>query len=250
MKTKTEIMNYFIKNVIINTMKNIKKINSLILLVIFSFAILFVFYKSTKAQQANPEFLFSWQPTNSYAPSFFTGKILPNAQSQIAATFELISNGKPINLSNENIYWYLNNNLIGSGVGMQQLTFPLFGMPPQMENLRIELPDYSTGYLIYTTNLPFMRPSAIISAPYYNNIINGSDATITALAYYFNDNQNNLIYNWSVNGQSGSSAENPNILHITIPTGSAENSTMAISLQIENINGNENVNNSLNLIYK
>jgi hypothetical protein len=243
-------MNYCIKNVIINMMKNIRKINPLILLTIFSFVILFVFYKSTKAQQVNPQFLFSWQPTNSYVPSFFTGKILPNAQSQIAATFELILNGKPIDLSNENIYWYLNNNLIGSGIGIQQLTFPLFGIPPQMENLRIELPNYSSGYLMYEIDLPFIRPSVIISAPYYNNTINGSDATITALAYYFNDNQNNLIYNWSINGQTGSSAENPNILHIMIPTGSAENSTMAILLQIKNINGNEKISNSLNLIYK
>lgn len=231
-------------------MKNILKKFLISFVIIFSFITLFIFSKSVKAQQSQPQFLFSWESTNSYAPSFFIGKILPNAQSQVVATFELISNGKPIDLSNENIYWYLNNNLIGGGVGTQQLMFPLFGMPQQIENLRIELPNYSTGYLIYNIDLPFINPHSIIYAPYYNGVFNGSDAIVTALSYFFNDNSNNLIYNWSVNGQSGSSVENPNILHITIPTGSAENSTINISLQTKNISGNENVNSSLNLIYK
>ena len=75
------------------------------------------------AQSANngPQFLITWRATNSEVPSFYTGKIMPSYDSQIIAELALVSNGKVQDLSDQTIYWYLNDTLVGSGPTVESL---------------------------------------------------------------------------------------------------------------------------------
>ena len=215
------------------------------------FSMLFsIFSKSADAQQAQPQFLFSWRATNNYAPSSYKGKILPGSQSQITASFELIANGGIVNVKNQSIYWYLDNTLIGGGTGVQQITFSPFGTAPRMESLRVELPKYSGGYLLHQITIPVMNPIVVIDAPYPGGQFSGTNATATALAYFFNAPATSLAFAWTVNGQSGSSAENPETLQIALPAGTPSGSTLAISLQAQNPQSGQGAGASKSIIYQ
>jgi len=217
------------------------------LLFVFSF----VFFGFTKAQSLQqPQFLFSWRASNSYVPSFYNGKDLPGSQSQITASFELISGGKVVNIANQSIYWYLDDVLIGGGAGVQQITFSPFGTAPASEDLRVELPSYPGDYLIHEVNIPVMNPLVVINSPYPNNQFSGTNATATALSYFFNTQAANLSFVWSVNGQSGSNAENPDILQINMPAKTPSGSTIAISLQVQNSQNNQSADTSEDLTYQ
>jgi hypothetical protein len=210
----------------------------------------FVFSKPSHAQQPQPQFLLSWRAGNSYAPSFYKGKILPGFQSQITASFELVSGGGIINVKNQSIYWYLDDTLIGGGVGVQQITFSPFGSAPEMETLRVELPNYPGGYLLHQITIPVVNPSVVIDAPYPDGQFSEANATATALAYFFNAPAANLAFTWSVSGQSGTNTENPNIVQINLPAETPSGSTIAISLQAQNSKNGQSADTSENLTYQ
>ena len=218
---------------------------------IFCFPVLLlIFSKPVNAQQVQPKFLISWHAGNSYVPSFYKGKILPGSRSQVTASFELISGGGIVNVKKQSIYWYLDDTLIGGGVGVQQITFSPFGSAPELENLRVELPNYIGGYLIHQITIPIINPVVVIDAPYPNGQFSETNATATALAYFFNTPAANLAFTWSANGQSGSNAENPDIFQINLPAGTPLGSTVAISLQAQNPQNGQNANASENLTYQ
>jgi len=212
-------------------------------------AFLFIFSKSASAQQAQPQLLFSWHAANSYVPSSYKGKVLPGQQSQITASFELVSGGEIVNVKNQSIYWYLDGTLIGGGTGAQQITFRPFGTAPAMETLKVELPKYSGGYLIHQETIPVANPTVVVYAPYPAGQFSGTNATATALAYFFNAPATSIAFAWSVNGQSGSSTANPDILQINLPAGTPSGSAIAISLQAQSPRG-QNVSASKNLTYQ
>ncbi len=214
------------------------------------FALSFIFLGPARAQQATPQFLFTWSASNSYVPPSYKGKVLPEQQSKITASFELVSGGKIVNIENQPVYWYLDDTLIGGGAGMQQITFSPFGMAPEMETLKAELPNYPGGYLIHQATIPVINPAAVIEAPYPNGQFSGTSATVTALPYFFSVPANDLSFTWSVNGQSGSNAENPDVLDINLPTGTPSGSTLAVSLQAQNTNDGQSASVSTNLVYQ
>ncbi len=225
------------------------KMNRVLIFIALIFAVIvFSFGRSASAQQARPQFLFTWHAENSYVPSFYKGKIIPGSQSQITAAFELVENGKIINVSGQPIYWYLDNTLIGGGTGIQQVTFSPFGRAPEVETLKVDLPNYSGGYLIHEIGIPVFNPSAVIETPYPDNQFSGQAVTTTALAYFFNTPEKNLSFTWSVNGQSGSNTESPDVLQVNFPNQTPSGSTVAISLRIQNTR--QTANASKTLVYQ
>lgn len=195
----------------------------------------FFFIPPTHAQTAsNPQFLVTWRSTASSIPSNYPGKALPSYGSKVTADFELVSAGKVLNISGQTIYWYLEDTLIGGGVGVQQLTFPLFGTPPNTLTLRIEIPNYNGQYLIHTLDLPFANPAVVIYAPYSGGTFSSNPVDVTALPYFFNASPSQLTYTWAVNGQTGANAENPQTAEVTLPQGTPAGTGITVSLSVEN----------------
>jgi hypothetical protein len=205
---------------------------------------------AAKAQVASPQFLITWSASNSYAPSFYQGKVLPGSQSQITAALEIVSGGKIANVTSQPIYWYLDGTLIGGGTGVQQITFSPFGTAPEIETLEADLPNYSGGMLIHQISIPVMNPDVVIDAPYPGGQFSNTIATVTALPYFFNTTASNLVFAWSVNGVTGSNVENPDVAQITLPTDAPSGSTVAVSLQAQNPSGSQTANASANLTYQ
>jgi hypothetical protein len=206
-----------------------------VLLGVFIFSLAFFIPSAGAHAQtvSSPQFLVTWKATESYIPPFYTGKALPTAGSKIVASVELVSDGRIVNISSQNIYWYLDDVLMGGGAGVQQITFPPFGRPPGSLDLKIELPQYPGGYLIHTEKIPFVNPAAVISAPYPNQSFSINPVLAEGIPFFFYaTSSDNLLFNWAVNGQTGSNTENPQLAQITLPQGTPGGTPFDISLSI------------------
>lgn len=201
---------------------------------------------------SSPTFLVTWKTTGSYIPSFYVGKALPTYGSEITASLELISpQGKVLDLSGQTIYWYLDDNLIGGGAGVQQVTFPPLGDAPNVADLRVTLPNYNGTYLVHAINIPMVLPEAVIDAPYPNGQFTQNPLIVQSLPYFFNiPDPSDLSYAWSVNGQTGSNTENPEAAQITLPQGTQSGTGVAVSLSVENPNDSTIATANANLTYE
>lgn len=201
---------------------------------------------------ATPTFLITWKTTGSYIPSFYIGKALPTYGSQITASLELISPaGKVLDLSGQTIYWYVDDNLAGGGVGVQQVTFPPIGDAPNTVDLRVTIPNYNGAYLVHAITIPMVLPTVAIYAPYPNGEFSQNPVGVSALPYFFNiADPSDLSYTWSVNGQNGSNAENPESAQITLPQGTQSGASVSVSLSVENPNDSTVATAEQNLTYE
>ena len=105
------------------------------------------------AQVSQPEFWVTWKAKN-YVPPGFEGKSLPVLGAPVEIAFNLVNQGTKINLGAQTVNWYLNDSLIGSGPGLQSISFtPL----KKSVEIRITIPDYPGGSLLAKTisNLSF-----------------------------------------------------------------------------------------------
>ncbi len=200
---------------------------------------------------SNPQFLVTWKAVGSYIPPSYVGKALPSYGSNITASFELVSQGKILNIQNETIYWYLDDNLIGGGEGIQSITFPPIGAAPDSLELKIQLPDYAGGYLTHTIEIPFVTPQVVLYSPFPGSKFSTNPLTISALPYFFNvSSTSNLSYTWAVNGQTGGGAENPEEAQVTLPGGTPAGTGIDVSVKVENPIGSTIATADENLIYE
>ena len=172
----------------------------------------------------NPQFdyLISWRAVN-YVPADYQGKILPAKNSTIEASFDVLDNGKFVDISKQNIVWYLNNNLLKSGVGLKTVRFSAAQNTDQV--LDITIPNYQdakykiadVGTLI---TVPISSPQIVINAPYPGKAIRIGDNLFQALPYFFNiTNPNQLKISWDVDGaQTAGQQGNADILNLTSAT--------------------------------
>lgn len=187
------------------------------------------------AQTSQPQFIVTWRASKSFAPSSYQGRILPNQGSSITASLGLISQGKFVNLNSQTIYWYLNDNLLGGGVGKRQITFQPYGGAPNTLALKVELPNYNGGLLLHQIAIPIVQPTAVIRAPYPNEQFSGSSVAVQALSYFFNaSSAASLAFSWSVNGQAAANAENPSSAQINFTADPPVGSVTNVSLTVRN----------------
>jgi hypothetical protein len=208
--------------------------------------------RPVQAQTTSPTFLITWTTTGSYIPSFYQGKALPTYGSKITASLELISpQGKVLNLSGQTIYWYVDDMLVGGGAGVQQVTFPPIGDAPNAVDLRVTLPNYNGAFLVHEINIPMVLPKAVIYAPYPGGQFSQNPVSVQALPYFFNiADPSALSYSWSVNGQSGSNAENPETAEITLPQGTTSGTGVTATLTITNPNDSTVATANADLTYQ
>ncbi len=185
------------------------------------------------APVTGPNILLTWS-SNAYVPPGFSGKDMPTANSIITASAELVDNGKIINVSKQNIYWYQNNNFIDGGIGKQRISFSAPDVAGGTVSLRVEFPEYSKGSQLKTVNIQIARPEVVIEAPFPGGKFSSSPLTLIGQPYFFNiDSLSRLNFIWNVNGQSPQGAENPQVLNIKFGQLLSQ-ADMAISLLAQN----------------
>lgn len=174
----------------------------------------------------NFEFMISWKAIN-YVPASFFGKILVGDSSTIKISFDAIDKGKFVDLSNQNIEWYLNDKLINFGKGLKSVIFTSAQNADQ--EVKIVVPNYSgtvngktykSVVLTALTTIPISSPEIVIDAPYFNKQISIGEKTFQALPYFFNiQNINQLKITWNVDGtETSGQANRQDILTILTST--------------------------------
>jgi hypothetical protein len=220
-------------------------------------AVVFITVATTEAVHAQttsitgPQFLMTWQALNTYAPPSYAGKVLPNQGSQIVASLEVISKGSSVSLAGQTIYWYLNDNLLGGGVGIQKIIFRPYGTAPNTLTLKVELPDYPGGLLAHEIAIPVVQPQAVIETSYPQNQFTALPVVAQALPYFFNaSSAAPFSFTWSVNGQPVTSAENPQTIQIALPQSTPPGFAVAITLNIKDANDSTVATANANLVYQ
>lgn len=219
---------------------------AIVTIIFFFFALVIA---KSQAQQSAQVFI-TWE-AQSYAPSWFRGKVMPTENSVISASLEVIDGGKIIDLSAKTIYWYLGNRLIENRRGIQRVKFNAPDFAPDLMDLRVQIPDYPGGLLLKEIEIPVVRPEAVIESPYPENTLPGLSANFRAIPYFFNmENESLLGYSWRVNGKEPEKEGEPNLLVVNINPDARQGSTVMVSLTIENAaNRNEAAVKTINLTF-
>jgi hypothetical protein len=164
---------------------------------------LFLIFGSASAS-ASLEFLISWQSGN-YVPQWYLGKSLPIAGSPIKINFELIDNGKPVNLSKNIIRWYVNGDLAkneSDGLGIKSLMVSVPKNSQGKMTVRISIIDYDADSVLEKMIvIPVSKPEAVINSPYVGNKIVAGLSVFKLTPFFFNVNDlRELTVKWSANG--------------------------------------------------
>jgi hypothetical protein len=226
-----------------------KKVGIFSLLVLGTAAIT-LFFSMAHAQSTAPQMVVTWKAYGSYIPPEYPDKALPNQESKISASLALIANGHLVDLSNQTIYWYLDDTLIESGVGDSVVIFSPFGTAPAFLDLEVELPNFNGALLTHNIQIPLINPKAVIEAPHPSGQLSGNPITIQGAPYFFyTSSADDLSYAWSVNGQTPAAAENPQTLQVSLGPSTPSGSSISIGLTITNPNDQTTADDSTEIIY-
>lgn len=190
------------------------------------------------AQTSSQQFLTSWQVSNSYAPSWYRGKVFPTTGSRVSVKFDFIDNGKVADLSKNKIRWYINDNLVineVNGLGIKNYSFIDNDYVGSDTEVRISIPDYKTGSLNYVLTIPVVNPEIIIKAPYGGKKISVGKAIFEAIPFFFKiSNQNRLNFRWTANNQSTGDSSSQ-FLNLNIDPATTKGSMFDIAVFAKNI---------------
>lgn len=180
--------------------------------VIFVFAIIIVAFSAGSVQAADPQFLVSWKADTS-VPQSYAGKSLPVSGSTITVSFELIGvtgnqAGKILDLTNSNVRWYINGNLISQGNNEKTFSFITSDNNDTETDVKIsaEYADPVAGYSYFVdkyVTIPLSHPQVVINQNGVgSSVAIGSGTKLFALPYFFNTLIKNLSIQWAANGQN------------------------------------------------
>ncbi|MEK7507639.1 MAG: hypothetical protein AAB602_00960 [Patescibacteria group bacterium] len=216
-----------------NSLNFHRAIYSLIIGLLFLVGI--VSHGTSRAQTSPPRILLTWQ-ANSYVPAGYFGKALPGPSSIVTASVEIIDQGKIADLSGNNIYWYLDSSLVGSGIGKKTVNIRAGSRALQETKLMVQIPGYKGGLLFKTIFLFIASPAAVIEAPYGAESFRDNSVAVKGVPYFYNvTDLSTLIFNWTVNGQSvpaATSTEEKSNLTVSINPDAAQGSRLDIGLTI------------------
>ncbi|HEY4500065.1 MAG TPA: hypothetical protein VJH70_03030 [Candidatus Paceibacterota bacterium] len=203
----------------------------------------------TSSAQTAPEFITSWRAIN-YVPATYLGKIFPTKGSIIIVGFDLLDKNQFVNLSKAEIQWDIDNTVLQTGIGIQQVQFQS-NTNTNQHVVRITIRNFGTSELNYTFTIPIKKPLLIIDAPVPNRQLSLGPTLFRALPYFFNTNNLSTVrFQWSRNGQIVTGdANTPNALTLEISSeGNPVDSDITLSASAQNIlNPLENATQLLNL---
>jgi hypothetical protein len=157
---------------------------------------------SLKAQNA-PQFLLTWQAEN-FAPGSYEGRMIPTRNTQIRVALEELQNGKLLDLSAQDIHWFVGNELYQSGRGIHNFSFAIPSTAAVEETVRAVLVQ-GTGEREARAVIPVADPEVVIDAPYPGATVSPTlgSLTLSAIPYSFNVSRlTDLSFSWAVNGVS------------------------------------------------
>lgn len=157
---------------------------------------------------SEPDLLVTWQ-AHTYAPPGYQGKVLPALGTPVDAALEFVENGALVDLSHEEVRWFLNENLLRGGLGLAQITFRIPVISTSEQVLRATVVGYQGADRERSVIIPVVAPRAVIDAAAPRNEI-PKDGTVSlrAFPYFFTSSFGNLTFSWKANGKEPEEAGN------------------------------------------
>lgn len=220
---------------------------TIIIIIILLLGARFYFASSSPiAQAVNNDWLLTWS-SNSYTPPDYEGRSLPSRGSQIKVA---VIPTKKSSLNPDSLYyrWLLDNELAyqSNGQGKSSFVFVATKWGGDRHEIESQILDSQEniiwrGYL----SIKIVSPQVLLKSPgsYYaaaDSVASktGRDLALTALPFFFRAQKiTDLVFNWSVDGQTLGSLDekNPDQLTIKIPKGNLSASIFKdLSLFIQN----------------
>ena len=168
---------------------------------------------------ADTDFMVDWK-AKTYVPAWYEGKAFPTYQSFITIGFELIENGKVVDLSKTAIRWYVDGKLLKnetSGLGIRQVTVYNKKYGGDMASIKIAIPDYKGQALTKLLDIPVKKPEVVIDVPYAGKKVARGESLLFAWPFFFNaTGAEGLSLQWKVDGNAlkTSSASNARLLFL------------------------------------
>ncbi len=189
---------------------------------------------NSRAQTASgPKVLLTWR-AQVYVPADYKGRVLPTGGSNIYASVEVIDNGRLVNLSGQEIFWYMNDEFIEGGGNRQTVLFTLPDRTGTNVDLRVQIPNYKGGVL-KTVTIPVVVPQVVVEAPFPGNLVNTTAFDLQALPYFFNvQNLSALLFSWKVNGESPSTNDKPQSLHVDFAAQARPDARFDVQVSVTN----------------
>lgn len=183
------------------------------------------------AQTPNPVII-TWQADNFY-PADFEGRALPSPGTPIALSAEVMQNNKLLDLSQATFMWYVDETLIGRGVGLKETTFKMQKSPGDYSFVRVVV---QTGNNSFESSLRIyaQAPTAVIEGNFPNQVVPaGSQILLQAVPYFFNVlNLNDLSFSWLINGQQQNNGrDNQLLLTVGSPQGGENAAQLNVAVQ-------------------
>ncbi len=202
------------------------------------------------AAQTGGSLWLTWH-TNTYAPPGFTGKALPTADSEIAASVEAISGGKVLDISKEMIRWYVDSTITEYGVGKKNINLRAPGVAGTKIILTVELPGRD-DLLPKTAEVPVVRPEAVVDAPYPSGFFSGEKIVLQVHPFFFNvASLADLSSSWKINDSVPEGSANPDRVEINMAPGTADGFPVNVVVSLRNpLNTLESATKKTTLFYR
>ncbi|MCL4404219.1 hypothetical protein M1432_02665 [Patescibacteria group bacterium] len=191
-------------------------------------------WAQTPAGQAATSVIITWQAQN-YFPADFPGKASVTPGSPVKASVEELSGNRLVNLGQAQVSWFVNDNLIQSGVGLKSIIFTASPDPTGLVNIRVQV-QTGSGSNTSSISITASPPFAVIDYPaVQKNIPSGGKIVFTAWPYFFNvSSLSDLKFTWQLNGQTVTSSGNQLTLDIGTPQSSSQQ-MLPVTLTTQNI---------------
>ena len=188
------------------------------------------------AAPAPSRLLITWRAVDGVAPPAYRDKVLPGINAPIVASVEAVSGGKIIDLGSRTVYWYLDDDFVGGGLGKRTIPLTAPGYTKIM-NLRVAVPDYPGGLSVGTTQIQMADPRIVVVAPYPGGLFSQSVVQVRAVPYFFRaPDLGKLSFQWTVNDQAVATQEDPENLTVNLGSGAPAGYSVAIDLLVRQSN--------------
>ncbi|MDP3729402.1 MAG: hypothetical protein Q8R26_01415 [bacterium] len=185
--------------------------------------------------QTNPELLLSWSAEN-YVPSFYQGKILPTQSTSVVVSVDMLQNNRVINISQQNIRWFVDDTLILTGRGASQATFAMSKIGG-IQTVRA-IVDYQGTPIEKTIDIQIKKPELVLVFPSPSKTITPQSYLFIGLPYFFNvTDLNELTFQWAVNSEKiGGSPTQPERFILALSNkGTPIRTTLNISGSVQSV---------------
>lgn len=191
------------------------------------------------------DLMVSWR-SNALSPEGYAGKVASPVGGSVLLLVEALVNGRPADLRNYEVRWFINDDLYQSGPGLFSTTFRVSEFSDDYIDVRVQIVGAPFSATEATMVVPFAKPSVVIEAP-GGSFLRSGENYFRATPYSFNvASADDLLYTWTINGMVPEASGDPRELSITvdgIPTQGAE-----IGVSVENaLSENEGSEASMSL---